>query len=169
MSDLYLELRTRIPLVTSWVPVGTIRLQEAQDATGLSNERLARQIPVSVKTWERWKKRGEVPADSIPAVARVLGVEIRRADGRPIDVPVNGSRFGLDDDLAGRFEGLAYIVREQAAGITEEIRRLPRPEAPDPDLLLAELAALRSGMERVEAGLARLADRLEPPSEAVGP
>lgn len=88
MSDLYVELRTRIPVVTQWVEIGTERLQQAQDATGLSDERLAREIPVSVKTWYRWKKRGAVPADSLDALARVLDIEVRRPGERPLQVAV---------------------------------------------------------------------------------
>lgn len=76
MSDLYLELKTRIPVVAARTAVGRDRLQAAQDAVGLSNERLARQIPVSEKTWRRWKEAGEVPTYALPQVARVLRLEL---------------------------------------------------------------------------------------------
>ena len=86
MSDMYLELKSRIPVVAARTHVGSARLQEAQDAAGLSNERLAREIPVSEKTWRRWKDSGEIPTYALPAVARVLGLELRGAPQHPIDM-----------------------------------------------------------------------------------
>ena len=148
----------------------SLRIAEARDKrAGLTQPELADIIGVHWRTVQDWEspKNPTVPWDRLGEIAEATGLTKEwLLHGDPPKPPANGT---IDDDLAGRFEGLAYIVREQAAGITEEIRRLPRPEAPDPDLLLAELAAVRSAMERVEAGLARLADRLEPPSEAVGP
>lgn len=86
MSDLYLELRSRIPVVAAKTHVGSARLQESQDAKGLSNERIARLVPVSEKTWRRWKAAGEIPTAALPAVAKVLGLEIRGHAPEPLDV-----------------------------------------------------------------------------------
>jgi hypothetical protein len=76
MSDLYLELRTRIPVVAEQTKLGTQRLQDAQKRAGLSNEAVARVVPVSEKTWRRWKTRGAIPTASLPAVARALRLEL---------------------------------------------------------------------------------------------
>lgn len=49
-------------------------------AQGLSsNERAARAIPVSTKTWERWLKRGAIPRQWLPRVAKVLALEIEES------------------------------------------------------------------------------------------
>lgn len=76
MSDLYLELRSRIPVVADQTQIGEQRIQELQDRTGLSNEAVARVVHVSEKTWRRWKKQGSIPTASLPAVARALGFEL---------------------------------------------------------------------------------------------
>jgi transcriptional regulator with XRE-family HTH domain len=86
MSDLYLELKSRIPLVAARTYIGTDRLQELQDAKGLSNERLARLVPVSEKTWRRWKEAGEIPTYALPALAPILGLEIRGAAPERVEV-----------------------------------------------------------------------------------
>lgn len=86
MSDIYVELRSRIAVVAAKTRLGTARIQEAQDRAGLSNEAVARRIPVSEKTWRRWKKAGEVPSASLPAVADALGLELHElsdAHGQP--------------------------------------------------------------------------------------
>lgn len=77
MSDLYIELRSRIPVVAQQTHLGRQRLQDAQDSVGLSNEAIARKVPVSEKTWRRWKERGEIPTSSLPAVAKALRLELR--------------------------------------------------------------------------------------------
>lgn len=80
---MYLELKSKIPVVAARTAVGRERLQAAQDAVGLSNERLARLIPVSTKTWERWKKAGEIPTQWLPQVARALRLELVEAPAVP--------------------------------------------------------------------------------------
>lgn len=69
MSDLYLELRSRIPVVAAKTQIGSARIEEAQKRVGLSNESIARRVPVSEKTWRRWKQSGEIPTASLPSVA----------------------------------------------------------------------------------------------------
>jgi hypothetical protein len=81
MSDLYLELRARIPVVASRTEIGRERLEAAQSAVGLSNERLARLIPVSEKTWRRWREAGTVPTYALPRVAEALRLEL--VEGMP--------------------------------------------------------------------------------------
>lgn len=87
---MYLELVSRIPVVAARTQVGTQRLQEAQDAVGLSNEAVARLIPCSEKTWRRWKEAGEVPTASLPAVARALRLRLNREELPPLEMPMNG-------------------------------------------------------------------------------
>lgn len=77
MSDIYVELRSRIAVVAAKTRLGTARIQEAQDAVGLSNEAVARRIPVSERTWRRWKESGEIPTASLPAAAAALRLELR--------------------------------------------------------------------------------------------
>lgn len=131
MSDIYLELKTRIPVVTHWVEIGSERLQEAQAVTGLSNERLARKIPVSTKTWERWKKRGAIPADSLDAAARVLGIELHRPQAE------EATPTGEAATVESRLATLEELVRDVASGqrdLEGEVR----------DLAAAVTAALES-------------------------
>jgi hypothetical protein len=80
MSDLYLELRSRIPIVAQQTHLGEARLQDAQNAVGLSNEGVARAVPVSEKTWRRWKKLGAIPTASLPAVARALRLDLKELE-----------------------------------------------------------------------------------------
>lgn len=82
MSDLYVELKSRIPVVAEKTYLGTQRLQDAQAAVGLSNEAIARLIPVSEKTWRRWKSDGTIPTASLPSVAKALKFEIGPDDSR---------------------------------------------------------------------------------------
>lgn len=76
MSDLYVELLSRIPVVAEQTHLGEQRIQELQSRAGLSNEAVARVVHVSEKTWRRWKKLGAIPTASLPAVARALGFEL---------------------------------------------------------------------------------------------
>lgn len=94
MSDLYLELRSRIPVVALRTTIGQARLQEAQDSVGLSNERLARLIPISEKTWRRWKEAGEVPTYALPRVAEALGLELVKPVRPLVDEPEELLRSG---------------------------------------------------------------------------
>jgi hypothetical protein len=125
MSDIYLELRSRIPVVAAKTHVGTARIQEAQDAVGLSNEAIARSIPISEKTWRRWKEAGQIPTAVLPAVARVLGLELRQAEVPPLD---SHAIAGADD--------IAQLRRENA----ETQERLGRIEK-----LLAQLVGEQQG------------------------
>lgn len=90
MSDLYLELRTRIPVVAEQTQLGTQRIQDAQKRVGLSNEAIARLIPVSEKTWRRWKKQGSIPTPALPAAARALRLELHELTPGPS----NGTQSG---------------------------------------------------------------------------
>lgn len=123
MSDLYLDLKRRIPVVTEWTSVGSDEMERAQDRTGLSDEKLARLIPVSSKTWVRWKRRGEIPTHLLPKVAPILGFELVDPDPIPIQRQV------AVPDLQ---EALAVLV-----DLTTSIdRRLARIERAMPEPVL---------------------------------
>jgi hypothetical protein len=72
------------------------RVEQLQSDAGLSNEKLAARIPVTERTWRRWKhnapeeERGErpagmaaIPSSSLPAVERALGVAPATLHPRP--------------------------------------------------------------------------------------
>lgn len=88
-------------------------MEEAQSRLGLSDERVAREIPVSTRTWIRWKKRGQVPVQWLPNVAKVLELEIERSER--VRVSVENGEVG--DDRLGRIEQLLE-------GLLVEIRAL---------------------------------------------
>jgi hypothetical protein len=113
MSDLYLQLRSRIPVVAAQTIVGSARLQEAQDAVGLSNEAIARQIPVSEKTWRRWKEAGTIPTASLPAVARALRLELIEPDRGKLVVPEQDRLAAIERHL----ESLAGAVASLQEGM----------------------------------------------------
>lgn len=87
MSDLYLDLRRRIQVVAEWTDVGTEEMETAQARTGLSDEKLAGKIPVSSKTWVRWKRRGQIPTHLLPKVAPILGFELVPLEPVRVEVP----------------------------------------------------------------------------------
>lgn len=104
---MYLELLSRIPVVAAQTYLGTARIQEAQDACGLSNEAIARQIHISEKTWRRWKQAGSIPTSSLPAAARALRLELREL-----------SPSATEEDRLGHLEEQLETV----LGIVQEIR-----------------------------------------------
>jgi transcriptional regulator with XRE-family HTH domain len=111
MSDMYLELKSRIPVVAARTHIGTARLQELQDARGLSNERLARLIPVSEKTWRRWKESGEIPTYALQAVAPVLGLDLRGATTETLELePTVPEVLQRLESLESSVESLRQVV-----------------------------------------------------------
>jgi hypothetical protein len=137
MSDLYLELRSRIPVVADRTAVGRDRLDAAQRAVGLSNERLARLIPISEKTWRRWKDRGEVPTYALPKVAQALRLELVSAsppldelgpfdDGDPRRL-LEEIGMAAHDGLEGQAEILSRLAAIEAKLDALDARQLARP------------------------------------------
>lgn len=122
---MYLELKSRIPMVAARTHLGTVRIQEAQDAAGLSNERIARLIPVSERTWRRWKESGEIPTYALPAAARALNLEIRGAIPEPIDAEATPSSSAL---LALRQD--ARDTQAAVDALRDEIRELRQALVP---------------------------------------
>jgi hypothetical protein len=124
VSDLYLDLRRRIPVVTEWTDVGSEDMERAQDRTGLSDERLARLIPVSAKTWVRWKRRGAIPTHLLPKVAPILGFEL--VSPTLTQLEVGGT---LPADLRESLAVLIDLVRsidQRLADIERAMPALPR-------------------------------------------
>lgn len=62
--------------MSEWVYVDRATLEAARRERGLSYETMARQIPVSSKSWERYEKAGRIPRGMIERVAEILELEI---------------------------------------------------------------------------------------------
>lgn len=132
----------------------------------LDEARLRERFAAALLDWR--KRRGGGDAERFPQLeaARELGAGYRTyqhweaADHLPrrwADVERILELIGAtNSDLFAEDEPPAPIELEGAS------------DDPSQEPLLAELAELRTAIARVEAGLARLADRLEPPSEAAG-
>ena len=129
MSDLYLDLRRRIPVVTEWTDVGTEEMERAQSKTGLSDERLAREIAISAKTWTRWKKRGQIPTHLLQRVAPILGFELvpvtptplEFTDGRP-----EGTTVLVTTDLRESLGTIVELLQVIADNVVENAEKLER-------------------------------------------
>lgn len=86
MSGIYLVLRSRLEELTKWITLGTDVMKGAREARGLSYESVGRLVHISSKTYERWEKRGQVPAHTLDVVAEALGLEIERASRPAVTV-----------------------------------------------------------------------------------
>lgn len=118
MSDLYLHLRHRLEAVAEWVTIGVDAFGAAQKQLGLSDERAARLVPVSVRTWIRWRQRGQVPIHSLDRVAQILELDIERASRHRVVVEEDADLQELRDHLDGQHE---EVIR-RLASIEEQIR-----------------------------------------------
>lgn len=115
---MYVELRSRIPIVAEQTQLGEQRIQDAQTRAGLSNEAVARVVHVSEKTWRRWKKQGSIPTASLPAVAHALRLELHEfAAGRNGNHRDGGEQWQreLRDEMREGFDGLNRKLDDQAA------------------------------------------------------
>jgi transcriptional regulator with XRE-family HTH domain len=110
MSDLYLVLRSRLESMPEWVYIDSDILREARERRGLSYETMARTLPVSSKTWERYEKAGRIPRPLLAKAAGVLELEIEEPIRRRIQ-PVMDSEVDLAAVLA-RVEALQVDVVE---------------------------------------------------------
>ena len=129
MSDLYLELRSRIPVVAAKTHVGSARIEEAQKRVGLSNEAIARRIPVSEKTWRRWRQSGEIPTASLPAVAAALHLELREISDEAELSPRAAAGVEEVRELRTLVEAL---LRDRGLDPAEILRAGPHVEEPEP-------------------------------------
>jgi len=112
-ADLYLVLRSKLDMVADWVELGTPALKAARERLGLSYEGVARQIPVSSKTYERYEKRGRVPRTLLAKFAEVLQLEVEQPARERIGVSPQPS----DDHLR-------QLVQEELAEMREQVERI---------------------------------------------
>ncbi len=129
MSDMYLVLRSRLEDVQSWIDLGVDVIRDAQKRTGLSDERLARQVPISTRTWIRWRERGQVPTHSLERIAELLQLEVERSQRPRVivdDLPLD--RLGeLEERVLSQLEGMQTILER----LDERVELLSaRPVAP---------------------------------------
>jgi transcriptional regulator with XRE-family HTH domain len=149
MSELYLTLRSRLPRVAEWVTLGQGVMRQARETSGLSREAVARQIPVSAKTYERWENAGRVPAQSVERIAEIIGLVIER-EPRTTTVTLPSERetlARLEEIVAdqmeivrtipGHLEGVTDALQEATETLGDVVRRLSaleiqqqRPAAP---------------------------------------
>ena len=108
--------------MASRTPVDRELLDEAQGRVGLSNERLAALIPVSEKTWRRWKAAGAIPTYALGRIAEVLQLELTEV--QPEDGPASLSlqRLGAAG-VAQLLEGQKEALLGQAL-ILERLERI---------------------------------------------
>jgi predicted transcriptional regulator len=106
MSDLYLVLRNRLDAVPEWVFIDAEILKAARERKGLSYETMARTIPVSAKTWERYEKKGRIPRPNLPRVAEVLDLEIEEPARQRVTVRLEKTNVGEDE----RFDRLEQLM-----------------------------------------------------------
>ena len=85
-------------------------MEEAQARTGLSDERLAREIPISAKTWVRWKRRGQIPTHYLQKVAPILGFEVVPLEPVRVEVAESGQPAGAVIVTSDLRESLATVV-----------------------------------------------------------
>jgi predicted transcriptional regulator len=132
VSDLYLVLRSRLDAVPEWVYIETEILRSARESKGLSYETMARTVPVSAKTWERYEKAGRIPRPILSAVADTLGLEIEEPVARRVTLespePEPAIRASLDE-IRGIVEGIDRKVDvldlpARLAAIDERLREL---------------------------------------------
>jgi transcriptional regulator with XRE-family HTH domain len=112
MSDIYLVLRHRLDRMTDWVMIDSTVLREARKRLSLSYEGVARQIPVSSKTYERYEKNGRVPRELIATVAGILELDIETAKPAPPRVTDTWSvREDFALDVIGRLERIEELLK----------------------------------------------------------
>lgn len=120
MSDMYLVLRSRLESVADsrrqWIDVGTDVMKEARTARGLSYETVARLTHVSSKTYERYEKRGRLPADEIDVFAEALGLSIERPEFVPGTVTIPPPATGEAELVADRLERVVAEAVERLSG-----------------------------------------------------
>jgi predicted transcriptional regulator len=129
MSDLYLVLRSRLEAVPEWVFIDSDILRAARERRGLSYETMARTLPVSSKTWERYEKAGRVPRQSLTKIARELDLEIEEPVRRRVPATLE-AEVDLEDVLR-RVEALQDEVAEVRDLLLQWLDEAPEPTSQD--------------------------------------
>ena len=119
MSDMYLVLRSRLHAVPDWVYIDTAVLENARKRRGLSYETMARTLPVSSKTWERYEKAGRIPRPLVAKVADALGLEIEEPVQRRITPYLDGGDPATLERLVDQVGHLQREVADVAALLRE--------------------------------------------------
>lgn len=101
--------------------IGAARIEEAQKAVGLSNEAIARRIPVSEKTWRRWKQAGDIPTAALRTVAAALRLDLH-------ELNPNG-----DSPVGATAQQVSVEQFEELSGKVDRILALLEPEDPQAD------------------------------------
>src|SRR4051812_6752460 len=110
MSDLYIVLRSRLEALPEWVFIDAAVLRTARERKGLSYETMARAIPVSAKTWERYEKAGRVPRHMVARIAAPLGLEIEEPEPQRVTARVPRSDRDLGEALNAMDAKLDLII-----------------------------------------------------------
>jgi transcriptional regulator with XRE-family HTH domain len=107
---------------------------EAQKQVGLSDERVARRVPVSTRTWIRWRKRGEVPVASLDRIAEILELEIERPKRTRVMLPEDDrpARRRTDRVATIQLDDLQMSVARLSAQVEEVLALLRRLLAEPP-------------------------------------
>jgi DNA-binding XRE family transcriptional regulator len=132
MSDMYLTLLRRIECVTTWVRLGTDVMKAARNDQGASYETIARAVPTSSKTYERWEKRGEVPNYAIEAVAAALNLRIERAERRSLTLPDEGAPDAPPGEADERLDRVEQRLEEVRGLVLELLGRPSEPQSAQP-------------------------------------
>lgn len=122
MSDLYLVLHRRLNSVQDWVELGTTVMKTARERLGLSYESVARAVPVSSKTYERYEKRGRVPRPLLPKIAAILQLEVEEPER--VRVTLDGETATLPRDLRSQLEGAVDQLGQVGPQLVTAARQL---------------------------------------------
>lgn len=118
-SGLVLALTARIPVMaeTTWTEVPAEQLRAAQKRKGWPDAKVAAELYVTEKTWWRYRTAGRIPTKMIPAVARVLDLDLYEHFDSP--VPRNGAG---ESETSAAIERLERRV-EELADLLERVLR----------------------------------------------
>ena len=142
MSDAYLDLKARIPVVarTEKTSVDSDLLTQQRRRLGLTNLDVARELAVTERTWARWIGDGEIPTRSVREVARVLELDFYEHFDSP--TPINGSRRAESVSSDDRLESIEAAVFELASQLERAVEEV------------------RTRLDRIHTQLAHIEDRL---------
>jgi len=117
---MYLVLRSRLHAVPEWVYIDTAVLENARKRRGLSYETMARKLPVSSKTWERYEKAGRIPRPLVAKVADALGLEIEE----PVQGRITPYLDGGDPATLERLVDQVGRLQREVADVAALLREL---------------------------------------------